>query len=62
MSVNSIKQAFSDKLREEVPDVDSDYSMGYFEKQHQKNRWLPNGEDLAIMYQKFKPGNEVFFK
>ena len=60
MSVNSIKQAFSDELGEEVPDVDSDYSVGYFEGRHQKKRWLANGEDLAIMYQIFKPGSEVF--
>lgn len=52
MSVTGIKKVLSDELDEAVPDADSDYSIGYFERWHQKKRWLANGEDLAMMYQK----------
>ena len=40
MSVSGIKEALSDELGEEVPDADTEYSLGYFEGRHQKKRWL----------------------
>ena len=60
MSVNEIKEALSDKDGEEIPDINCYYSLGYFEGRYQKKRWLANGEDLSLMYQKFKPGSEIF--
>ena len=51
-SVNGIKEALNDEFAEEVPDVDSDYSVGYFEGWHHKKRWLANEEDKTLMYQK----------
>jgi len=60
MSVTEIKEALSEELDEEVPDVEGDYSIGYFEGRHQKKRWLANGEDVTIMYQKYKKGAEIF--
>jgi len=56
ISVTQIKEALSDELDVEVPDVECDYSIGDYERRHQKKRWLANGEDVALTYQKYKSG------
>jgi len=61
MSVTEIKETLTDELDIKVPDVECDYSIGYYEGRYQKKRWLANGEDVALMYQKYKNGEEVFF-
>jgi len=61
MSVTEIKEALSDELDNEVRDEECDYSISYYEGRHLRKRWLANGKDVALMYQKYKNGEEVFF-
>jgi len=49
------------ELDEVLPDEDSDYSVGYFEGRHQTKRWIVTTEDLEVMYQLYKEGENFLW-
>ena len=49
LSVTKIREALTDEL-----DIECDNSIGYYKGRRQEKRWLANGGDVALMYQKYK--------